>query len=311
MEEKPFLTYDQQLQKLIDKGLSIHDYDSAKEALKRISYYSLISGYKTLFKDTSSGMYRRNASFDEITALYLFDEELRSIFLKHILHIERKVKSLVSYYFCEVHGENQQEYLSPGNYTITRQNSRDVQRLINALTHAISLPTHYDYIEHYATNYHNVPLWVAMNAITFGQLSKLYQYLPNSIQSRISREYPHVSERQLHQFLRVLTSCRNVCAHGERLYSFRINESIPDTILHRKLNIPQVNGQYICGKSDLFSVVIALRYLLDPNEFKTVKRQLSSLIRNVLTQCPSLTEQQLYEQMGFPINWSRVTRYKK
>lgn len=311
MEEKPFLTYDQQLQKLTYKGLSISNYDSAKEALKEISYYSLISGYKTLFKDTFSERYRRNTSFDEIIALYHFDEELRALFLKHILHIERKIKSLVSYYFCEVHGENQQEYLSLNNYTVTRQNSHDAQRLIDTLRGIVTLPSHYKYIEHYAIHYQNVPLWVAMNAITFGQLSKLYQYLPNSIQSKISREYQHISERQLHQFLRVLTSCRNVCAHSERLYSFNVNESIPDTVLHRKLNIPRINGQYACGKSDLFSVIIALRYLLDPNEFRTLKYHLSSLIRNVLRQCPSLTDFQLYEQMGFPLNWSKITRYHK
>jgi abortive infection bacteriophage resistance protein len=133
----------------------------------------------------------------------------------------------------------------------------------------------------------------------------------NDVQYKISQQFEHVTERQLHQFMRVLTSCRNVCAHGERLYSFSINETISDTTLHKKLAIPQTNGQYMLGKHDLFSVVIALRYLLDTSDFKCFKAELRKCIKNVLKHCPHLTENQLYTQMGFPANWEKITLYKK
>jgi abortive infection bacteriophage resistance protein len=221
------------------------------------------------------------------------------------------MKSLISYYFCDKYGENQQEYLNISNFTVTRKNAKDINRLITSLNHAISLPSNYKYITHHATKYHNVPLWVAMNAITFGQISKLYQYVTNDVQYKISQQFEHVTERQLHQFMRVLTSCRNVCAHGERLYSFSINETISDTALHKKLAISQINGQYVLGKHDLFSVVIALRYLLDASDFKCFKAELRKCIKNVLKHCPHLTENQLYAQMGFPTNWEKITLYKK
>ena len=135
--------------------------------------------------------------------------------------------------------------------------------------------------------------------------------IPNSIQCKISKEFDHVSERQLHQFIRVLSSCRNVCAHGERLYSFHINETIPDTMLHSKLKIFQKNGQYTLGKQDLFSVVIALRYLISTQDFKSFKRSLKKLITTVLRNCPHITERQLLSEMGFPLNWDTITRYRK
>ena len=47
---KPFLTYDQQIDKLIKKGLTVNDKDHAIELLKNNSYFSLISGYKEPFK---------------------------------------------------------------------------------------------------------------------------------------------------------------------------------------------------------------------------------------------------------------------
>lgn len=312
MGQKIFLTYDQQLNKLqTEKGLTISNPDYAREELKKLSYYSLISGYKNLFKGASSDKFQYGVTFEEIVSFYYFDEQLRTLFLKYILHVERQMKSMISYYFCNKYGDNQTEYLNISNYTVSKKNIKDVQRLISSLQKTISLPSQYDYIEHYATAHHNVPLWVATNALTFGQISKLYQYIPNDIQAKISQEYEHVSERQLHQFIRVLTSCRNVCAHGERLYSFSINETIPNTTLHTKLKIPQANGQFRLGKHDLFAVVIALRYLINTEEFKTFKNLLSRNIRSVLDKCPHITEQQLYKNMGFPSNWKNIMRYRK
>ena len=49
--EKKFLTYDQQIEKLQnEKQLTISDVPTAIHTLEHISYYSLIGGYKNLFK---------------------------------------------------------------------------------------------------------------------------------------------------------------------------------------------------------------------------------------------------------------------
>ena len=64
-------------------------------------------------------------------------------------------------------------------------------------------------------------------------------------------------------------------------------------------------------KKDLFAVVIALRYLISDTEFKTFRRNLGLLIKDVLKKCPHLTEDQLLKEMGFPKNWAKITRYKK
>ncbi len=133
----------------------------------------------------------------------------------------------------------------------------------------------------------------------------------NITQYKISQKFEHVTERELHQFITVLARCRNVCAHGERLFSFRIHETIPDTTLHRKLQISQKNGNYLYGKQDLFAVVIALRYLISADDFKIFKCGLTKLISKVLKQCPHLTREQLLMEMGFSENWEKIMQYKK
>lgn len=218
---------------------------------------------------------------------------------------------MFSYHFCEKYGEQQAMYLDMNNYNHTKRNHHDLVRLTYSLQKAISLPSKYAYIEHSANTYYNVPLWVAINALTFGQISKMYQYATTDIRTKISKNFQNVSEKQLHQFINIVGKCRNVCAHGECLFSFRINETIPDTLLHQKLQITKGNNHYVYGKQDLSAVVIALRYLISNDEFKQFKANLSKLIKTVLRQCPHLTEKQLLDSMGFPANWDKISRYRK
>ena len=47
--DKPFRTYDEQIDLLQDRGLCITDREFANHALSTISYYDLINGYKNIF----------------------------------------------------------------------------------------------------------------------------------------------------------------------------------------------------------------------------------------------------------------------
>lgn len=312
MSTKHFFTYDEQIEKLEkEKHLIISDFAFAKNTLQKLSYFSLIGGYKDLFKHKPSGNYLYGVTFEEITAFYYFDEKLRTLFLKYILHVERQLKSMLSYHFCEKYGEQQTAYLTTENYNYTPKTSSKINQLITTLTHTISLPSNYSYITHYVITYDNIPLWVAINALTFGQVSKMYQYTTSDIRTKISVNFSNISEVQLHQLIRILASCRNVCAHNERLYSFKVNEAIPDMVLHSKLHLPQKKGQYTIGKKDLFAVVIALRYLIDNHEFVQLKTELKHSIHSVLKDCPHISQELLFSKMGFPANWEKITQYQK
>ena len=148
---KTFLTYQQQLHILEhDKQLVISDPDYARKILEEISYYSLIGGYKSLFKHSASNKYAHGVTFDELVSFYYFDEELRTIFLKYIPHVERHMKSMFSYHFCEKYGEQQSHYLNVNCYNYNKKNQQQVQRLVHSLQKAISVPSQYAYINHSA-----------------------------------------------------------------------------------------------------------------------------------------------------------------
>lgn len=155
-----------------------------------------------------------------------------------------------------------------------RSNQRGIDKLIRMLDGLALTNTDYDYIVHQRNVYQNVPLWVLINAMTFGQISKMYSFLTSRIQSKISKNFKKVNERELEQYLKVLVLYRNVCAHNERFFSHKVYSEIPNTVLHSKLHISQTGNQYNQGKKDLFGVVIAFRYLLSADSFYCLKENL-------------------------------------
>lgn len=311
---KPFMTYDQQIQKLRDKSLTITDEDAAKAILRQDSYFALISGYKDLFKDPTTRNYRDGTTLEDILALYQFDEQLRELTLRHLLHIERHIRSALSYAFCDAFGDQQSAYRSPNNYNLTKRgNLREVNRLIDLyLKPLLDKPTKYPYIEHHKRAHGNVPLWVLVNALSFGTLSKMYELSTARIQSAVSREFDGINEKQLAQILDVLTDYRNLCAHNERMFSHRCaKKDIPDLPLHKKLTIPQRGSTYLLGKRDYFAVALAFRYLLPHAEYLRYKGQLTRLIEQAVHDNSQLSEPDLLSIMGFPPNWKKVTSYRK
>lgn len=69
------MTYEQQIQKLRDKNLTITDENEAKSILQQDGYYALITGYKDLFKNPSTKNYRDGTTLQDILALYQFDDQ--------------------------------------------------------------------------------------------------------------------------------------------------------------------------------------------------------------------------------------------
>ena len=294
-----------------NKNLIIRDQDYARSMLEQIGYFALISGYKAPFKNPTTKNYRDGVTFDDIVSLYRFDQELRELFLKYILQIERHIRSLLSYHFTQKYGASQACYLDRKNFLQKPVHAKGITRLISTLEHLADHNSDYPYINHQRQMHGNVPLWVLVNALSLGSLSKFYQYTTPGIQTKISKQFVNVNEKQLEQFLSVITKFRNVCAHGERLFSYQTRDAIPNTVLHKKLAISPKGGSYSCGKHDLFALVISLRYLLPSDDFLRFKAQLITTINRFLSSSPALPEQTLYRYMGFPENWKKISRYKK
>ena len=308
--EKRYLTYAEQISFLREKNLIISDEAKAKETLRRYGYYALITGYKDLLKNPTTGKYADGTTLEDIVALYRFDEQLRELTFRYLLHIERQLRSSLSYSFCAVFGDDQNAYLDRNSFDISRaKKAQQVDRLIGQfLMPPITTPTKYAYLEHYKTQHHNVPLWVMFQTLSFGNISKFYEVSVSRVRSAVSRDYDGISEEQLRQILEVLTDFRNVCAHNERLFNHRCaKHDIPDLPLHQRLRIPQKGQQYLCGKRDYFAVIVAFAYLLPKDEYIEYLEFLFELLDRAGSEIKKVSNRELRRVMGIPETLVRET----
>ena len=89
MVEKPFRSYRCQLGILRDRGMIVPKDGTPIRILEKENYYNVINGYKYLFlctkkTTTNEESYKAGTKFSEIYALYQFDCEIKSIFLKRL-----------------------------------------------------------------------------------------------------------------------------------------------------------------------------------------------------------------------------------
>lgn len=319
MSDKPFKTYQELIVKLRDeKKLEIPDENRVITLMKKHSYFSLVSGYKTPFKQPS-GEYLIDTTIEDLLALFEFDNHLRDIFFHNILITEKHIKSLLSYAFVERYGDSQKEYLNFNHYSFIGTNDeetyvkcQEVKKLIATFQRIVRPPfEHQYYIKHQWDKHHNIPLWAAIKVITLGSVSKMYSLCDEKMRIDISKEFAQIKEFHLVGMLDVLTRVRNVCAHNERLYDFHIERirAIQDMPLHQQLGIGKKKGQYKKGKQDLFAAVVCLKYLLEINDFNQMVKSIESEIDMLCRRTQKITKEKILKYMGFPLNWTDCTKY--
>lgn len=316
--DKPFQSYEELVVKLRDeKKLTIPDEARVIALLKKHSYFSLVSGYKTLFKQPN-GEYRPGTTIEDLLALFEFDNELRDIFFHAIQIIEKHIKSLLSHAFVAKYGADQKQYLDPNNYKFLGVSPMDtyircaeVKRLIKVFEGKVRPPFEQKYIEHQWKKHHNVPLWVAIKVMTLGTTSKMYSLCTQDVQAAVSKEFPIVTEGQLVGMLDFLTRVRNVCAHNERLYNFDAGKkrAIQAMPLHAQLGIGKTKSYYHHGQCDLFAAMVCFKYLLSPDEYQKTADKISIQIDLLCQKTKQFPKTKILSCMGFPPNWLDSLRY--
>ncbi len=296
------MTYDEQLDLLASQGLSIPDRAHAAEVLSDVGYYELVNGYKALYKQAGSSYYRKGTTFDDLLALYKFDENLRQLCFKYLLRIEIRMRSLLSYAFCDQYGVRQSAYLNPDNYTDDSEKRRTVQRVIGELRSATN-DDRAPYVRYQRTEYGNVPLWVLFKALSLGTVVRFYAASANEIRRKTAAAFEDLYPDTLERMLDVMLDFRNACAHNNILYTCKSDAAIPPMPCLRSLYREQ--RFEFCG-NDLFALVIIFRFLLKTEDFIKFKAGLRRIFDHYLGQCAVVTEAELLSVMGFPFDWENL-----
>ena len=304
--DKKYMATNAQMQLLRSRGLKISgSYE--KKILEKENYYTLINGYKALFLDnTHQGKvekYKTGATLKELYALFLFDRELRSLFLRYILEIENNIRSVIAHDFSKKYGH--ENYLRIDNFDMNHSNIGEIANTIAILQRDIAnqIKKKNPMILHYIITYGYVPPWVLVNISTLGTISMFYSFLKQRDQNDIGKQFK-IMPHEMKIYLKNLSIARNCCAHDERFYNKRFKAFIPSNIIHAHLNIPVLNsGEYAMGKDDIFSLVIIMKNLLTKRTFNKFISSFKILVENLSKKLNTISMQDVNNKLGLPTNW--------
>lgn len=311
MIEKQFKNLDEQIEILKFKGLVIADKNYAKEVLLRENYFFL-NGYRHLFyKSPTDKSFIKGTRFEELYSMFLFDRSFRNVIFKYLLVIENNIKSICSYQLSKKYGYRERDYLKPKNFTHDPDKQRQVNDLLKKMKRQIRVNgREHTATEHYSMNYGYIPLWILVKVLSFGIVSEMFSILKPEDQEAISKIY-NIDVEEFKVYLPILANYRNLCAHEDILYDNKTQKSIDDTIYHQLLTIEKKNDEYVCGKNDLFALLIIMKQLLRKEEFHNMTLELDNTIQTLNYNLTTIKIEKVLNKMGFPDNWKELSKIER
>ena len=283
---KEYKNSNELLDYIISKGVSVNNKEDALYKIKTYSYYSIINTYKDVFKNTNNE-YKKNVSFDEIYALFEFDKNLRSIFLKYSLEIEMILKSLLAETISSRYGIK--DYLIKENFD-DMVNKATITESINVIEEEINKQNgKHEAVTHYIDEYGFVPPFVLTKILTLGELSRLYAMLKQSDRQSISKNFK-LSDRVLKQIIVNMTMIRNICAHNDRLFSFHSKFRISFKYIEKNYNEKSVN---------IYMIMKCMESLLPKDQKKNFVKLINIEIKQLNSKLKSIKIDNILNIMGF------------
>ena len=202
------------------RGLEIDDSLAVEDTLARINYYRL-SGYLHDFKLPGTDRYCKNLCWEKIKSIYDFDKKFTRILLFALEDIEETLKTRLSYTVTSHYPTDPVVYLKPEIYKEYDPYLRFLYHFFTAKENNMSIP----FIDHHNKNYGGfLPMWVAVEILTMGNLHALYDNLETSLQKQIAKLY-QTGPRQLSNWIENLTYTRNHLAHYMRIYNYNFGRT--------------------------------------------------------------------------------------
>ena len=222
---------------------------------------------------------------------YTFDHHLRLLVMDAIERVEVAIlRTRMVEQFTLRHGPF--GYCQPTNFAPKLNHTR----LMNEIDYAVARSKE-EFVQRFRNKYNDekhLPLWMAAEVMTFGQLFTFFRYLHRSEKKQLARMfdlYPPVLESWLH----TLNFTRNACAHHSRLWNRQIpiRPLLPKKKHHPEWHVVEIDNRRV------FAILTILNYLLVRI---TPQTRWAVRLKNLLQDYSEIPIQ----QMGFPDDWQEI-----
>lgn len=295
---KPARTIQDQIALLQSRNMRFKQVADAPHFLSNISYYRLKGYWWEMQDDRVNHHFVNGSFFEDVIDLYNFDRHFRLIVFNAIERIEISLRTKLIYHLSLQYGS--EWYLNPLLFEEPKRYNSFVAKLFQDISNSSEefIIKHFD--NHPAEHPES---WKAMEVLTLGSLSKLYQNLKHQLpeKTKIAREFGLYNQKYLSSWLLTITVIRNIIAHHSRLWNRVIINKYdwPPTTPNPLLNYVPDNRQ----RRKIFPLLSALIYMnneISPGN--SIKHELIELFKKY----PNIH----LSRMGFPNNWQNEPLWK-
>ena len=226
---KPSLRWDAQVALLVQRGLAIAD-ESACAAFLSAHNYFRFSGYMRYFQNAphaGDNTFRSGTTFDEIRTIYDADEALRSMLTLRLARAEVLLRTHTSHVIANDHGPTGR-YLEQDFYTDAPRAEPTIESCMKDIERSRER-----HILRYkadgggASDFSALPVWSAVEAFSFGTLSKCIERGAHGKLADAVATSLGVAKSGFPSRVRALVYIRNRCAHHSRLWHHSVIDAGP------------------------------------------------------------------------------------
>ncbi|MFA9398046.1 MAG: Abi family protein [Clostridiaceae bacterium] len=245
IEIKEPKSFDEQIDILKGRGLVITSVKEAKFILSNLNYYRFTAYLLPFKKDDNT--YVNGVTFEKIYSIYMFDRELRILLMDILGSIEISFRTYIAYTLAMTYGAlgyTRAEHFINKDYHNTFILGLESEKLKNS---------NKLFIKHHNEKYnHKFPIWVAIEVMPFGMLSKLYSNLLPAEKNFIKNNLCGINPTLIDSWLQSLTHIRNQCAHYGRIY----NTLFPPAKVKKEDKI------YNLETKKIFSYIVIIKHMV-------------------------------------------------
>jgi abortive infection bacteriophage resistance protein len=315
---KPYLTVEQQIAKLKDKGMVIDDLAFAEECLKNIGYYRLSGYWYPMLKYnvelnennkkeyTKLEEFQKGVSFEDVINIYSYDKKLRILLLNVLESIETTIKTDFALELGQYNPWSYRDsnYFSTKFVTARGEEKSQFTKFVENFDSKTVANSKTDFVKHFKNKYSDpLPIWAAVELWDFGTVATLLSGLKTQYQMNIAERYDLSKPDLLTSGVSSLAYIRNVCAHHSRLWNKPpvFQPRIPtDVALLSHLSEDRYSQQR------LYSTIAVARYMqLKTNSNSTWAQKLIGL-NSSFPESKGI----LFKYTGFPEKWTELDLWK-
>lgn len=310
---KPFLSFSDQLDLALSRGMAISDREAAERLIRRIGYYRLSAYWHHWRQTDKPGVlrddYHSAATFEDSVSLYTFDRQLRLILLDAIERIEVALRVAISNVAGKRSPFIHQSTLHLGDYAsrVDTYSGLTPYALFTQRCQEAYERSAEDFVKHLKAKYEDGPaIWVHIETWDFGLLSNFYKLMQESDKIEVAMYFGIEQFSMFESWIASLNYVRNLCAHHSRLFrrtlvvrpGTRMMRSIPELNHVRNLN-PQRSGK-------LYPVLAILVSLM--REIAS-QADWSMRLKMLMSEFPHVPTASLADY-GFPDEWELQSLWK-